>query len=587
MEHHSAPQGYRDVPAAEDALGLGSYFEGLARFIRSCETPMTIAIQGGWGSGKTSAIRIIQNALKNDPILSVDFNTWQYSRSAPGALFVPLLLQMIEEVDKTAEEKMDPAAFRQFKKRFIDRKSAMSRTLGAFLGTVMTGVSAASNVAAPVIGAVENFGEALGREKARQEETETLNRFNFVKLMREQLESKIRCLVEGDEDGTPGVIDRVVFYIDDLDRLRPEVAVEFLEDIKNYMECDHCVFVLALDHEIVYKGLQRKYSVSGEQLESEYAEHFFDKIIQLPFSIPSNRYDIQKYLEALLPDLENVEDYAAIITGFGDTNPRSIKRVFNILRLYQNIPDGQFSERQRELFTLLLFQTNHVRLYQELVAAVRQDRDWRIEALFDEASEQPPSTSAWRRMTRAGAAEQAAVEQLAKVFSLPDGGGGIEGYEKLFDMIGDTAITGTDAGSRLQASAETKQVICDYLTRLGFQRTKDKFVRPEDAADGKPLTLQVTTPGDAQENHVNLNIYTEELGSELTETQHARLRPLLSPFQVNVPWAEGMAVLHNKRGTFVLRNVSRNDLESMHCVGRLLRSIRSTGRLVPDGDETV
>ena len=44
--------GFVDLPAAEDALGLDRYFTGLARFMENCPTPMTIAIQGGWGGGR-------------------------------------------------------------------------------------------------------------------------------------------------------------------------------------------------------------------------------------------------------------------------------------------------------------------------------------------------------------------------------------------------------------------------------------------------------------------------------------------------------------------------------------------------------
>ena len=593
MDRHFTPHGYQDVPAGTDALGLDAYFDGLARFIRCCETPMTIAIQGGWGSGKTSAIRIIQKKLAADNILSVDFNTWQYSRSAPGALFVPLLLQMIDDVDKTAEARMQPEAFRQFKKQFIDKKSALHRTVGAFVGALLTGASAATDAAAPILGVAENLSESLSQEKTKQKETEALNRFNFVKLMREQLESKIRYLVEGDGGDIPGVIDRVVFYIDDLDRLRPEVAVEFLEDIKNYMECDHCVFVLALDHEIVYKGLQQKYGVNGEKLESEYAEHFFDKIIQLPFSIPSNRYDIQKYLKALLPDSENIERFAAVINGFGDTNPRSIKRVFNILQLYQNIPGGRFLDNESlpKLFALLLLQTNHVRLYQELVAAVRQDRGWRMPSLFDTRAEQPPHVRAWRLAKRSSQAEQAACEQIAAVFALPGEDGGIDGYGLLFDMIGDTAITGADAGSRLQASAETKQTILEYLALLGFEpeaNEPDKFFRPEDAHNAGRISVQLTTPGEANTNHVNLNIYTGELQSAPSAAAKARLESLLASgedFKVSINLEapqDGMDILHNRRGVCVLRNISRNDLPTMRFVGRVLRSIRETGALFSD-----
>ncbi len=37
-----------------DGLGMNNYADALASFIQSAQTPMTIALQGEWGSGKTS-----------------------------------------------------------------------------------------------------------------------------------------------------------------------------------------------------------------------------------------------------------------------------------------------------------------------------------------------------------------------------------------------------------------------------------------------------------------------------------------------------------------------------------------------------
>ena len=49
-------QGYSDMPAELDSLGMNEKYNGLTQFICECETPMTIAINGDWGSGKSSEI---------------------------------------------------------------------------------------------------------------------------------------------------------------------------------------------------------------------------------------------------------------------------------------------------------------------------------------------------------------------------------------------------------------------------------------------------------------------------------------------------------------------------------------------------
>ena len=72
-----------DLPAYEDEFDIKHYINGLANFIKSCETPLTIAIQGEWGSGKTSIMNMVREQLdhtKNFKYKSIWFNTWQYAQ---------------------------------------------------------------------------------------------------------------------------------------------------------------------------------------------------------------------------------------------------------------------------------------------------------------------------------------------------------------------------------------------------------------------------------------------------------------------------------------------------------------------------
>lgn len=46
-----------DQPTDKDSLGIENYIKGLSNFIGRCATPLTIAIQGEWGTGKTSIMK--------------------------------------------------------------------------------------------------------------------------------------------------------------------------------------------------------------------------------------------------------------------------------------------------------------------------------------------------------------------------------------------------------------------------------------------------------------------------------------------------------------------------------------------------
>jgi len=47
----------------EDSLSIGNYTKALLNFIENTATPMTLGIQGEWGSGKTSMLNQIWNGL--------------------------------------------------------------------------------------------------------------------------------------------------------------------------------------------------------------------------------------------------------------------------------------------------------------------------------------------------------------------------------------------------------------------------------------------------------------------------------------------------------------------------------------------
>ena len=48
-----------------DLLETESYAQALAKFAMECETPLTIGVQGEWGSGKTSLLNMIEEIIQN------------------------------------------------------------------------------------------------------------------------------------------------------------------------------------------------------------------------------------------------------------------------------------------------------------------------------------------------------------------------------------------------------------------------------------------------------------------------------------------------------------------------------------------
>ena len=56
--------GASGTAAVQEQLGIKKYIEGVSGFISECATPMTIVIQGSWGSGRNSILQMLSESLE-------------------------------------------------------------------------------------------------------------------------------------------------------------------------------------------------------------------------------------------------------------------------------------------------------------------------------------------------------------------------------------------------------------------------------------------------------------------------------------------------------------------------------------------
>jgi hypothetical protein len=331
--------GHSDRPIErleDDCLDLARYAKSLAEFIRYCETPITIAIQGFWGTGKTSLMSMVEQDLKRGPtkVHSIWFNTWRYSQFAThDALPISLLSSLLGDIAD------------QDRSLLNDALTVFGRLAKPAANVIVrAGTGGAVEVAdfKSIPAAIDPAAEA---EKLRG-------------LIREAVEKRV---AKGEA--------RIVIFVDDLDRIVPERAVEVLEIIKLFLDWPHCVFVLALDYEVVSEGLRKKLGIAADKVIDH--KRFFDKLIQLPFSIPVEQYDTTNYVASLIKKMglslgaEDTELFEELIARTLTFNPRAVKRVLNRLQLLLLVWKGQDSPGRkkhedrlvvRNLFALLCLQ---------------------------------------------------------------------------------------------------------------------------------------------------------------------------------------------------------------------------------------
>ncbi len=348
-------QGLTDESATVDLFNINKHLDGLSRFIKACNTPMTISIQGSWGSGKTSIMKMVEHEIEKD-VIPVFFNTWQFSQFDLGNSLafsmIKVLLNKLQDDDS-------------FIKHFT---SVCSNALTTALKSV----------------SIYNINVDL---KKCTEKTADDNYAEQIENLHQHFQEVVDSACEREHK------DRVVIFVDDLDRLVPSKAVELLEVLKLFLDCKQCVFVLAIDYEVVIRGAIEKYgfaSYNSEKIdekernrEYEKGKSFFDKIIQVPFKVPVAVYDIKNYLKDgfnkinLKIDDNDLQDYIDLCASSIGSNPRSLKRLLNAFLLLTFIGEGSIDlnnkDKAKLLFAALCLQQYNEKIYNLIVSHCKCD----------------------------------------------------------------------------------------------------------------------------------------------------------------------------------------------------------------------
>lgn len=312
-----------------DEFEIQPYIEALSEFIKECETPMTVAVQGDWGCGKTSMMNMVRDHLKSNEkeseIVDVWFNTWQFSQfNMNDTLTITFLQHLLNELTKNLAHNVE------LKDKVVPKLKSIFKTLAVNASGFAFGEHAA------------NVIEKIGDEITGEEELDNAAKIIELKSALHEIISKVK--------------KRVVVYIDDLDRLQPACAVELLEILKLFVDCENCVFVMAIDTSVVFQGIREKY---GSDMSDAKAQSFFDKMIQLPFKMPVAYYKLDSMIERLLTFLQNDslsensterKKFISLLKATTGGNPRSLKRLVNSIMLLDKvaIKKGLYNENSSD-----------------------------------------------------------------------------------------------------------------------------------------------------------------------------------------------------------------------------------------------
>ncbi len=334
--------GNNDAPSKKDKLEIGEYVDGLEKFINEVETPITIAIQGDWGSGKTTIMNFIYDKYEEQKekqninnkeeckckIFPIKFNAWDFSQfNSDDDIKIALIKYLIYSLSNNDIDKMN------------------NIVSGLFEGTKNV-FSVLSNIIDDNHFLYKGLTKSLDWVALAFKKTE-------IQIF-DELKSKLNKLVG--ENLIDDKKSRVVIFVDDLDRIEPAKAVGLLEIIKTLFQIEKVVFVVAIDYEIIKMGLNEKY----KNITDDKVDKYFEKIIQVPFKVPMEKYQIGELIfnKSIFKGTNenNKRIIKEIIIKTIGNNPRSIIRLSNELELYRciDIEENIFANEDKLLYLIII-----------------------------------------------------------------------------------------------------------------------------------------------------------------------------------------------------------------------------------------
>lgn len=329
---HINPTGLSDVPTEEDSIGFHPYVRAVAWFLSNDKTkpPLTISIEGPWGSGKSSFMLQLERELKaqysgKHKQYYIKFNAWRSDKDE--ALWAAFALTFIKQLEPQIDlHRRVWANVGLLWRRFEGRRGWLQLARLAIFAIALLILTiyalCSGHITDPttktvVVGIPWLAAVYFGLEKAKKIFGNPLS-YDLSKYVRNlRYEDKVAFIDRFQDDFADivksyvGEDGRVFIFIDDLDRCEVPRAAELLQAINLLLSADqgNLFFILGLDREMVSAGIAAKnekilpYLAAGRPDKGrpaspekektdfygagiEYGYNFMEKFVQVAFRVP-------------------------------------------------------------------------------------------------------------------------------------------------------------------------------------------------------------------------------------------------------------------------------------------------------------
>ena len=219
-----------------------------AEFLKSPYCPTSIAVNGEWGSGKTFFVKQTAYHLStledaSDKCLTVYYDAWENDNECDP------IISIVDCIARVASEED-----------------------GKHIGELVFEIAEAT-LDNPLLRGIKVL-----RERQKEKDAESDFGYNKTAPTNAQIKNKLKALFDEiiNEHG-----ERLILFVDELDRCKPDFAVRVLERLKHYFTIDDRVkIVFSVNINQLEHTIKHFY---GDDFDSHrYLDRFFDMVLPIP-----------------------------------------------------------------------------------------------------------------------------------------------------------------------------------------------------------------------------------------------------------------------------------------------------------------